>query len=106
MNQYLPTAFIAIAGLVCLVILLRWQRSHPNFDLSDLVTGDNGRVSLSKIGQASALAVSTWGFIVLVEQGKLTEFYFIGYMVAWSATRLTNQYLDRGTPASREKSGA
>lgn len=86
---------VALA-LVALLVLFRWQRSHPNFDLADLLTGDNGKVSLAKFGQVSALTVSTWGFAVLVEQGKLTEFYYIGYMTVWAGYRLVQAKIDKG----------
>ncbi len=51
-----PLTLLALALLV-LWLLVRWQRSHPQFDLADLLTGDNGRVSLAKFGQAAA-----WSF--------------------------------------------
>lgn len=92
----LPNLMLLALVLVALLVLLRWQKSHPNFDLADLLTGDNGKVSLKKFGQASALAVSTWAFVVLVQQGKLTEFYFIGYMTVWAGLQLVQAKIDKG----------
>lgn len=86
---------LLVVGLLAALILRHWQHSHPEFDLSDLLTGDNGKVSLSKFGQVSALVVSTWGFVVLVQQGKLTEFYFIGYMSVWAGYRLVQTALQK-----------
>ncbi len=106
LKEYGSILALLILSAVSVMLITSWQRNHPNFDLSDILTGDNGRVSLSKLGQATALVVSTWGFISLVAQGKLTEFYFVGYMVAWSATRLTNQYLGKETPASQKELNA
>ena len=73
---------IALSGIACgvLVLLWVWQRSHPNFDLADLVTGDNGKVSATKFMQTGAWIVGTWGFVTLIQQGKMTEWYFAGYM--------------------------
>lgn len=90
-------ASLLLAALLLLVvfILYRWQRTHPKFDLSDLLTGDNGKVSLAKFGQTSALLVSTWGFVVLVQQGKLTETYFIGYMSVWTGYRLAQDAITK-----------
>lgn len=88
---------VLLAVALCAALLLRhWQHSHPDFDLSDLLTGDNGRVSLSKFGQVAALVVSTWGFVVLVEQGKLTETYFLGYMTVWTGSKLIQSRIDKG----------
>lgn len=92
--------YTAIIALMCIILiagvaLSRWQKSHDAFDLADLVTNDAGKVSLSKCAQCAALAVSTWGFVVLVQQGKLTETYFLGYMTIWSGTRLMQTFIDK-----------
>ena len=86
---------LLVGALLAALLLRHWQHSHPDFDLSDLLTGDNGKVSLSKFGQAAALAVSTWGFVVMVQQGKMTEYYFIGYMVAWTGAKLIQSGIDK-----------
>ena len=91
----LSLILLLIVALLSLWILSRWQKSHPDFDLSDLLTGDNGKVSLSKFGQVAALIVSTWGFVVLVQQGKMSEFYFVGYMVAWTGAKLIQSSIDK-----------
>ena len=87
-------ALLAVA-LFAALLIHSWQKSHPEFDLADLLTGDNGKVSLSKFGQVSALIVSTWGFVVLVQTGKLTEFYFIGYMTVWTGAKLIQSGIDK-----------
>lgn len=95
MTAYLAPVSLAVLTALCGFVLLRWQRSHPEFDLSDLLTGDNGRVSLSKFGQATALVVSTWGFVVLIQQGKLSETYFLGYMTVWTGSKLLQSSIDK-----------
>lgn len=95
MTEYAPTLVLIAIVLAVGIALSRWQKSHEHFDLSDLLTGDNGKVSLSKCGQAAALAVSTWGFVVLVQTGKLTESYFIGYMTIWSGTRIMQTFAEK-----------
>lgn len=82
-----PMVALIILACIAALVLIRWQRSHPNFDLADLITGPNGKVSLKKMGVLVALVVSTWGFATLVQQGKLSEFYFIGYMGVWCGYR-------------------
>lgn len=71
---------LAVGAIAGLLMLWQWQRSHPNFDLSDLITGDNGRVSSTKFIQTATWVVTTWGFITLVQQGKMTEWYIAAYM--------------------------
>lgn len=102
MSTYLAPLTLLVLAILAIWLLVRWQRSHPMFDLADLLTGDNGRVSLAKFGQAAALVVSTWGFAVLVQQGKLTEFYFIGYMTVWAGYRLADAALNKVPPTKPE----
>lgn len=98
MSDLSPLVVLAVISVGILAIVARWQKSHMEFDLADLLTGDNGRVSLSKCGQASALVVSTWGFVVLVQQGKLTEWYFLAYMTVWAGYRLAQTAIETKAP--------
>jgi hypothetical protein len=84
---------LSCIALVALVALLMWQRSHPNFDLSDLITGDNGKVSATKFSQTGAWVVATWGFVTLIQQEKMTEWYFAGYMAACFGVRIAKDAL-------------
>lgn len=84
--------------LVGALLLSRWTRSHPTFDLSDLVTGDNGRVSGSKFCQFGAWVVTTWGFASMIQQKTMTEWYFAGYMVAWTGYAGYKAFLATKTP--------
>ena len=88
-----PVITFAIGGLLALLLLWHWTRSHPHFDLSDLITGTNGKVSATKFAQTGAFIVATWGFATLVEQGKMTEYYFAGYMLAFVGARVTKDAL-------------
>lgn len=71
---------LSLIALGVLLLLWRWQRSHPEFDLADLITADNGKVSSTKMLKMGAWVVGTWGFVTLIQQGKMTEWYFAGYM--------------------------
>lgn len=82
-------------ALVGLLLLWHWTRSHPEFDLSDLITGDNGKVSTTKFFQTMAGVTATWGFVTLIQQGKMTEFYFIGYMTAVFGVRIAKDMMSK-----------
>ena len=71
---------LLVGTIISLIFLLRWTNQHPAFDLSDLLTGDNGRVSTTKFAQFGTWLVATWGFVTLVQQDKMTEWYFMGYV--------------------------
>jgi hypothetical protein len=83
-------AVLAVGALLALLLCLRWTRTHPEFDLSDLLTGDNGKVSSKKFGQTGAWFISSWGFVTMVQQSKMTEWYFIGYMTVWAGVKLAS----------------
>jgi hypothetical protein len=99
----LSTVMFVLIVVGALTMLLKWQKNHPLIDLSDLITGDNGRVSSSKFCQTGAWVVSTWGFASMIQQGKMTEWYFIGYMTAWTGYAALKSYISKQpTPVQEE----
>lgn len=96
--QTFPVATVSILAVLTLWMSVLWswhKKDDDNFDLRWLIINmDSGMVSLSKIGQLTALIVSTWGFAVLVERGQITEFFFIGYMGTWASANLASKWLD------------
>jgi hypothetical protein len=104
MTNYVLEISLATITLVICVLLYRWHTSPTNkFDLTDCLLGEDGRFSLFKAGQATALIVSSWAFIILVQQGKLTEFYFYGYMGVWSGINLAKNLIGKAPDASTDK---
>lgn len=100
--QLFPAVLFAMTLLFILVMTYMQMRNDLT-DLSWLIMDRPHRPSLTKIGQIVALAVSTWGFVVLTLSGKLTETYFIGYMVAWSGSAALDKYLNRGSRESNRE---
>jgi hypothetical protein len=88
MKDVLPT--LALSVIIALVgaVLYIWQRNKNAFDLKDMLVGADGKASINKFGQATALVISSWGFITLVQHDKMTEWFFIGYMSVWSGVNL------------------
>ena len=72
---------MALTGiaLIVLILLWKWTRSHPMFDLADMVTDENGKVSASKFMATMGWLLMSWGFVTLTQQGKLTEWYMAAY---------------------------
>ena len=73
------------------VSLLKMHKNKELPSLFDLITATdkNGktRIDARKCWEAGAFLSSTWAFVFLVAAGKLTEFYFVGYMSAWVGAR-------------------
>ncbi len=79
-------ALLALLATVYLWKLSRGKR-YPNFDWVDLITSRTGYIDQSKLHTEGAFLVSTYGFLYLLWEGKLTEWYFGAYMAAWVVAR-------------------
>lgn len=84
---------LSVGAIIALIFLLRWTKQHPAFDLSDLLTGDNGRISATKFAQTGTWLISTWGFVTLTQKGLMTEWYFMGYVGLAYGTRVLKDAL-------------
>ena len=104
MTNYSVQISLALISLVICILLYRWQ-SDPNntFDLTDALLGEDGKFSLFRAGQATALIISSWAFVILVQHDKLTEFYFYGYMGVWSGINLAKNLLGKAPDAGSDK---
>lgn len=104
MINYSVHISLALMSLVICLLLYRWHTKPGNgFDLTDALLGEDGKFSLYRAGQATALIVSSWAFIVLVQQDKLTEYYFYGYMGVWSGINLAKNLLGKAPDAGSNK---
>jgi hypothetical protein len=90
---------VLLGLLILLAGLLAWRADKSeksNFRLEDLVLDTKtGLASLSKVGQFIALSVSTWAFAYLTISGKLTEWFYTTYMMAWAGTSLAHKWIDQ-----------
>ena len=86
-----------LASVAIVVSIIYWHFDKKTiFDVRDLlIDKTTQRLSLYKIGQFFALMVSTWALIHETRYGRLTEWLFGAYMVAWSGANLANKYLDK-----------
>jgi hypothetical protein len=76
---------------IFVIALIVVQVRKDTYDLRYLIIDpDTKQPSIYKIGQLTALLVSTWGFVNLTMSDKLTEFYFTGYMAIWAGTNVAN----------------
>lgn len=104
MVPYATEISLALITLIICVILYKWHNNpHNTFNLTDALLGPDERVSLYKIGQAVALIVSTWAFIIMVQKDKLTEFYFYGYMSIWAGINLAKNIFGKAPDGSTSK---
>lgn len=92
-----PTAFGVILALLFLLgARLAWKATHSEsrFDFSQIFMDADGKTSMARVAQFSALVVSTWAFVYLTVGDKMTEWYFAGYMAAWVVNGLGSKWID------------
>jgi hypothetical protein len=89
MIEAVSAILLALATITLAIQLYRWHMAPNGFDLRDLLTdkGSN-RLSLARFGQATALIVSTWALVNETVTGRLTEWLFTSYMLAWVGAQL------------------
>jgi len=85
---------LAIVIVIAALIIWNFQRDHNNqVDIKDLICTD-GRINEHKFMRFTAFVVSTWGFIYLIVDQRFSEWYFAGYMTAWTGSALINKWLN------------
>lgn len=90
-----------LTALLFLGTCIYLHMKDDSIDLRWLIMERMNKPSLPKIGQVVALLVSTWGFVILVMKGELTETYFMCYMSVWSGSAALETYFNRGTRGAR-----
>lgn len=82
---YANLILVGLAALLA-VSMVRFHKNkeqYENFNLVDLFTDHEGHVSRPACMEVGAWVVSTWGFIVLINKDKLTEWYMAAYIGAF-----------------------
>ena len=97
----LPTDALAIIlGLLFLLAGILAHRASKSkeskFSLEDLFLDPlTGKASLSKLGQFTALSVSTWGFAYITLSQHMTEWYMGIYCASWAGANLASKWIDQ-----------
>lgn len=89
--QVVMSMLLLIGGIIVGMSLLQAHRAEGPPKLTDLLTSTDPRgvtrFDARKCWEAGTFAVSTWAFVFLTASGKLTEFFFVGYMTTWVGAR-------------------
>ncbi len=87
--------FLLMMFVGLLFILVYTQFKKDGFDLRYLISDDQKRPSLHKIGQLTALMVSTWAFVFEVLHNQMTDTFYTVYMGIWASITVLNKWADR-----------
>jgi hypothetical protein len=91
-NHYMNLVIVIVA-MIAMLVAWNIQRDKNNqIDLKDLVCKD-GRINEAKFMRFCTFVVSTWGFVYLIVDQRFSEWYFAGYMAAWTGNALVNKWL-------------
>lgn len=87
-SMFLMYVILAMV-LGCAVYLLRKidRDNKNNYSLMDLIVSE-GKIQERKVTRLGTWIVSTWGFVYLIIEGKLDEWYFVGYIGSWVANAI------------------
>lgn len=96
----LPAILLVFCTMVYVMLLLKWHATKGPFDLrtSLLDPPPSGAASLSRLGQLTALVVSTELLLYFASMGKLQEWMYAAYMTVWAGTYLASKKMSAPEP--------
>lgn len=91
------TAFGLTLILLCvLAAILAYKATHSDskFDFAQAFLDADGKTSMARICTFTALSVSTWALVALVQTDKLTEWFYTAYLGAFVLNGTVNKWID------------
>lgn len=92
------TAFGIVLIMLCiLAAMLAYKATHSDskFDFAQAFLDADGKTSMARICTFTALAVSTWALVALVQTDKLTEWFFTIYIGAFVLNGTASKWIDK-----------
>lgn len=84
--------FMAGGALLVLYVV---QARKDNFDLRMLISDEHKQPSIHKLGQLTALIMSTWLLVYMALHNQMSTEYFVTYMGIWAAAQTADKWLGR-----------
>lgn len=84
---------------VMLSLFKRSRDPKSNIHLDDLLLGEDGKISNSKVVMMGSFVFTTWMMTYLLATGKMTEGYLGLFLASWVAPAITNRIAQRGYPS-------
>ncbi len=88
---------IAIAAILAASLWCLWRvyRSPNSLDPVDLVVGEDGKASWSKLAAIGCFLVVSWAVVVVAIAGRLSDGVLLGYAAVYSGTPVAFQLVNR-----------
>ena len=93
----IPAVLFGLGNAAFALILLRWHAGDGPFDFRYTLM-ERGRISLSRLGQLTALVVSTGVIVHETVKGRLSEWLLLAYMGAWAGTYIAKKFAPSKAP--------
>lgn len=90
MSEIVLNSILAVLAVAVMVSMYRFHSNtrFQHFNLLDLITTAEGKISRPAVMEFGAFVLLTWGFVFQVQAGKLTTEYagiYVGAFVARAA---------------------
>jgi hypothetical protein len=85
---------LAIAAMALSSLWALWHLIRRGVDPTDLIVGDDGKASWSKIAAIGAWLVISWVVVVMAVAGKLSDAVLLGYAAIYSGTPIAFQIVN------------
>lgn len=99
-NLLVSDNMIIMYVILCLIFFVIFyflykidKNKNIPYSIMDLIV-DQGKIQERKVTRLGTWVVSTWGFVYLIIQNHLDEWYFVGYMSVWVANALIGTKLN------------
>jgi len=79
-----------VSAVVAGLVLVVWVRPQS---FQFLLDKGNAYPSLGRLGQFTAMVVSTWVMVTMTLRDGLAEWLFLGYMLAWAGAQFGSLWL-------------
>lgn len=107
MSEIVLNLVLAAVALAVMVSMWRFHKStrYQSFNLLDLITTHDGKVSRPAVMEFGAWIMMTWAFIVLVQRDKLAEWYAGIYVGAFVIRAAHSAWLSCKNGGANSKQG-
>jgi hypothetical protein len=96
---------LTLLSMACLFVWVIFAaQKRADFDASEFLRGDNGKLSWGRLGAFICLMTMTWGYFIETLNGTITLQFKVLYAVTWSGSLILLQALEvwkggkNGTP--------
>jgi hypothetical protein len=95
------------AEIIAAAVWLIWTSRKPGslINLSDVLTGDNGRLSAPKCTEIAAFFTCSWAFVYLFATGHGSFEGLSGFGLIWAARGAANKIINNTTETPTKTEG-